>query len=224
MRRLAGLASVAMLLTIAACSSPEDRTGDAATTVPPATGSAPTTSSTRASVDAQVMAAFPDPASVATWRNVDDSVMGGVSDSSSTWSDAGGGTLVFAGRLSTERNGGFSSTVGPTDRSIGTVATGARAIQVDAIGDGRTYLLQLRAGPSGADRWIARFTPPNADAGAVTSTTIPLDAFESVGQFLRPTTPSGPLDPATISQIGVYVLDGQVGEFRLALVRVVASR
>ena len=171
-----------------------------------------------------VMVSFPDPQSVAEWRNVDDSVMGGVSASTSTWIDSGGiGMLEFTGDLSTERNGGFASTLGPVDRSLGSRASGSRALVVSAVGDGRTYLLQLRAGPSGTDRWISRFTPPvEGPEGAASSVALPLDSFESVNGFLRRIEPNAPLDPATITQIGVYLVDGQVGRFRLAISTIAA--
>ena len=143
--------------------------------------------------------------------------MGGVSASESTWLANGGtGALVFSGVLSTESNGGFASTLGPFDRGIGGRAAGTAGLRVNSVGDGRTYLLQLRAGSDDNERWIARFTPKPSGA-ANGGELIPLGAFEAVNRFLRPITPTGPLDPSTISQIGVYVLDAQVGEFRLVL-------
>ena len=214
--RLVGGVSLLCALLLGACSTSTSAPVESTRNVTPdPSGSATTTSSTAAPTAATVLASFPDAASVAGWTTVDDTVMGGVSSSSIAWSPDGGGALVFAGRLSTERNGGFSSTLGPVDRTIGGRAAGSRAIGIDATGDGRTYLLQLRAGPTGSDRWIARFTPPAV---------LPLDTFEPVGQFLRPTTPSTPLDPATITQLGIYVLDGQIGEFRLALRSIDARR
>ena len=146
--------------------------------------------------------------------------MGGVSASTSTWVDDGPGALEFSGELSTENNGGFASTLSPVDRILG-----ASAFDVHAVGDGRTYLLQLRAGPSGTDRWISRFTPPISDSvDRDAAVVLPLDSFEPVNQFLRRVDPAAPLDPATISQIGVYVLDGQTGGFRLLIEAITAVR
>lgn len=168
---------------------------------------------------ADAVVSFPDAASVETWRNVDDSVMGGVSDSTSTWIRIGTeGAMEFHGELSTENNGGFASVLSRVDRGYGIRAGGSRALGLRAFGDGRTYLLQLRAGPNGTDRWISRFTPPTAGTDVSGPTVeLPLSSFEPVNQFLRPVDPVAPLDPAEISQIGVYVLDGQVGSFRLVL-------
>ena len=133
--------------------------------------------------------------------------------------------MEFTGDLSTDNNGGFASTLSRVDRDFGMRASGSRALGVRAFGDGRTYLLQLRAGPSGADRWISRFTPPAVDSsGTAANIELPLASFEPVNQFLRPVDPIAALDPASISQIGVYVLDGQVGSFRLVLEGISAVR
>jgi hypothetical protein len=53
---------------------------------------------------------------------------------------------------------------------------------------------------------------------------VPLASFEPVNQFLRPVDPMAELDPASISQIGIYVLDGQVGSFRLIFESISALR
>ena len=134
--------------------------------------------------------------------------MGGISASTTTWEEVNGfGALLFSGRMTTEQNGGFTSALGPADSRLGALAAGANSLGIKAVGDGRTYVLQLRAGQSGQDRWIARFTPLSTLAGRSENLeSIPIDSFESVNRFLRPTPPSAPLDPATIEQIGVYLL------------------
>lgn len=196
---------------------------DSSTTVPTvtATPSAPVDPAVT-----ELVVAFPDAASVDVWRNVDDSVMGGESASTSSWVAGGGsGAMEFLGELSTDNNGGFASTLSPVDSGLGRRASGSRALGLRASGDGRTYLLQLRAGASGADRWIGRFTPPIETPGVTGQVLeLPIDSFEPVNQFLRPVRPSAALDPATITQIGVYVLDGQVGRFRLVLESISAIR
>jgi hypothetical protein len=45
-----------------------------------------------------------------------------------------------------------------------------------------------------------------------------------VNRFLRPITPNSPLDPSTIEQIGIYLIDEQVGDFRLAIEQITAIR
>ena len=224
-RSIAALAPVLVAaMLIAGCSSKTTSAADETTTTAvPATSSTTTTMNATAGTSA-VLVAFPDQAAADAWINVDDSVMGGVSASESTWTTEGGsGAMAFTGLLSTERNGGFASTFAPIDRSLGLRAAGARALAVDATGDGRTYLLQLRVGGNGNERWIARFTPAGPTSGQRVST-IAIDTFEPVSQFLRPTVADAPLDPASIFQIGIYVLDGQVGRFRLVLNTVTAIK
>ena len=173
-----------------------------------------------------VLFEFATAQSVNGWSSVDDSVMGGISASTTTWVETdGSGALLFSGRMTTEQNGGFTSTLGPSDQRLGQVATGATALGVSAIGDGRTYVMQLRAGRSGQDRWIARFTPTSTTgASNATLVSIPIDSFAPVSRFLRPITPNSPLDPSTIEQIGIYLIDEQVGNFRLAIEQITAIR
>jgi len=187
---------------------------------------APSVSTAQDAIPTDAVVWFPDASSVAAWRNVNDSVMGGVSGSSNSWVSSGGrGAIEFTGELSTENNGGFASTVSRVDAGLGVRASGARALGLRAFGDGRTYLLQLLAGPSGADRWISRFTPPADDtSGSAPNIELPLASFEPVNKFLEPVDPMAELDPAFISQIGIYVLDGQVGSFRLVVESISALR
>ncbi len=172
-----------------------------------------------------VLFEFESPQSIAGWSSVDDSVMGGISASTTTWEETdGSGALLFSGRMTTEQNGGFTSTLGPSDQRLGRVASGAAALGVSAVGDGRTYVMQLRAGQSGQDRWIARFTPPSTPGERRRLVSIPIESFAPVNRFLSPITPNSPLDPSTIEQIGIYLIDGQVGNFRLAIEQITAIR
>lgn len=230
--------ALAMLLGVVACGTDGTANGTAApgsTTVAGMTSSdastdgsadAPSVSTSPDAIPTDAVVWFPDASSVAAWRNVDDSVMGGVSASRSSWvASDGRSAMEFTGDLSTENNGGFASTLSRVDTGLGLRAAGARALGVRAFGDGRTYLLQLHAGPSGADRWISRFTPPSGDTGgAAADIELPLASFEPVNKFLQPVDPQATLDPASISQIGIYVLDGQVGSFRLIFESISALR
>jgi hypothetical protein len=228
------IVALGMLLGVVACSG-DGTAAPGSTTVAGVTSSdalndgsidAPSVSTSPDAIPTDAIVSFPDASSVAAWRNVDDSVMGGVSASRSSWvTSEGRGAMEFTGDLSTENNGGFASTLSRVDTGLGMRAAGARALGVRAYGDGRTYLLQLRAGPSGADRWISRFTPPGGDTGGSSvNVELPLASFEPVNQFLRPVDPMAALDPASISQIGIYVLDGQVGQFLLVLESISALR
>ena len=214
------LVSAVTVTLMTSCSNESTPATQPATTLEPSSTTSPITTTTT-SISEDILVSFPDQASIAPWKNIDDSVMGGVSASTSTWQD---GALVFTGLLSTANNGGFSSIFAPVDRTLGARSAGATAIGIDAVGDGRTYVLQLRIGASGDNCWISRFTPPVVGDRTLGPIVMPISSFESVDRFLRPTKASQPLDPATIVQIAVYVLDGQVGEFRLALRSISAVR
>lgn len=214
--------SLACLLLFSSCRSesrPSSQPSDSE--VAETTTLAPTTVTSPSALSTTVIVEFASPQSVSGWSSIDDSVMGGISRSTSTWTDSdGSGALLFSGRMTTEQNGGFTSTFGPVDSSLGQRAKAASALGVRAIGDGRTYVLQLRSGTSGQDRWIARFTPSVATDGTLVE--IPIGSFTPVNRFLRPTIPSTALDPSTILQIGFYLVDEQVGDFRLAVHQIAA--
>ena len=187
-----------------------------ATTVAPTTA-APTTAAptTAAPQAARALFDFGDAGSVAGWVNVDDTVMGGVSSSSSMWQ---AGQMVFTGDLSLDNNGGFTSTRSPMDAGLGTLLADASKVIVDATGDGKTYLLQLRTGDDA--QYIQRFT---TTAGAEQAYPLDLAAFEAVGRFLAPLPDAAPLDPAKVVQVVIYLLDKQDGSFRLAVRRIAAA-
>ena len=152
---------------------------------------------------------FADAASATGWATQNDTVMGGVSQSTSTWEN---GQLVFQGTLSLENNGGFTSLVSPIDNELGQRSAGASAIVIDALGDGKTYVLQLR----GADqtRFIQRFATV---AGTQQKYVLPIDKFEAVTSFLEPVANAAPIELANIRQLALYLLDKQAGDFELAV-------
>lgn len=152
-----------------------------------------------------------DPGEVAAWTTVNDPVMGGRSTSQVTF---GNGRLVFSGSVSLENNGGFASARSPQDPDIGRKAAGAKSLRVHAVGDGKTYLLKVSAE---GQRWsyIQRFA---TEAGVRRIYELPIKGFEPVGMRLDP-APEAPqtLDPSTISQVAVYILDKQQGPFEITV-------
>ena len=152
---------------------------------------------------------FADAASATGWATQNDTVMGGVSQSTSTWAN---GQLVFQGTLSLENNGGFTSLVSPIDEQLGQRAVGASAIVIDALGDGKTYVLQLRGNDE--TRFIQRFATV---AGTQQKYVLPIDKFEAVTSFLDPVANAAPIELANIRQVALYLLDKQAGEFELAV-------
>lgn len=148
---------------------------------------------------------------VATWTTVNDPVMGGLSTSRITFGDGG---LVFSGNVSLENNGGFASARSPQDSDIGRRATGAKSLRVHALGDGKTYILKV--GTAGQPwSYIQRF-PTEAAVQRIYD--LPIEGFQPVGKRLGP-APNAPqtLDPSSISQVSVYILDKQQGPFELTI-------
>lgn len=152
-----------------------------------------------------------DAREVTTWTTINDPVMGGQSSSRITFGDGG---LVFSGNISLQNNGGFASARSPQDPDIGRRATGATSLRVRALGDGKTYLLKV--GTAGQPwSYIQRF-PTEAAVQRVYD--LPIEGFQPVGTRLDP-APDAPqiLDPSSISQVSVYILDKQQGPFELTV-------
>ena len=205
------LLSTLAISLLSACAS------DAATTTSTVTATTMTATTMTATIaptttmrsTTSVLFDFSDPSSATDWFNQNDTVMGGVSDSASTWVD---GHLVFSGNLSLDNNGGFTSTFGPIDEQLPALMSGANAIVVTARGDSQTYLMQIRN--SDNTRYIQRFTTV---ADSEQSYILPIADFVSVDWRLSPIAGAAPMDIGNIVQIGFYLLDKQVGPFEIAI-------
>ncbi|MCB1260448.1 MAG: CIA30 family protein [Acidimicrobiales bacterium] len=152
-----------------------------------------------------------DPTEAGRWVTINDPVMGGLSDSNVTATADG---LTFAGSVSLDNNGGFASARREPDPVLGAAAAGASTVRVDATGDGKTYVVQLR---TAGDPWayIQRFA---TQAGVSATYDLPVEGFEPVDLFLEP-APDAPaqLDPSTVDQVTIYILDKQDGPFSITL-------
>ena len=152
---------------------------------------------------------FTKKAAVLGWSVQNDTVMGGVSESSNTWVEK---QMVFSGNLSLENNGGFVSSFGPRDEKLPSLMNGATSIRVRATGDGNTYLFQLRS-DSGTN-YIQRFTTtPEKDEFYV----LPLSDFTAVDWRLSEIPDAPALETSNIDQMGFYLVDKQAGPFRIAI-------
>ena len=152
-----------------------------------------------------------DASAIAAWTTINDPVMGGLSTSSITLGDGG---LVFSGYISLENNGGFASARSPQDPDIGLKATGAKSLRVRALGDGKTYVMKV--GAAGQPwSYIQRFS---TEAAVQRVYDLPIEGFQAVGMRLDP-APYAPqtLDPSSISQVAIYILDKQQGPFALTI-------
>ena len=143
---------------------------------------------------------------------VNDGVMGGVSSSSVTDSAEG---VVFTGSVSLDNNGGFASIragfAGVVDLS------GFSELVIDAAGDGKTYVVELRTDEGGVTYW-QRFTP-SLDMAA---SALPLDGFAPHTRFGEPMGGGPALDPSNVRSVAIYILDKQVGDFRIVISRISA--
>ena len=152
---------------------------------------------------------FTTQAVVASWSVQNDTVMGGVSESSSTWVD---NQLVFSGNLSLENNGGFVSCFGPVNEKLATVIGGATSLYLRATGDGKTYLFQLR-GNDGTN-YVQRFTSTAEEDQVYV---LPLSEFTSVDWRLTEIADAPPIETNNIYQMGLYLVDKQTGPFKIAI-------
>jgi NADH dehydrogenase [ubiquinone] 1 alpha subcomplex assembly factor 1 len=152
---------------------------------------------------------FTAQAVAANWSVQNDTVMGGVSESSRTWVDK---QMVFSGNLSLENNGGFVSCFGPFDEKLATLISGTDALYLRATGDGKTYLFQLR-GDDGTN-YIQRFT---STAKKDEMYVLPLSDFTSVDWRLTEIVDAPAIETSNIYQMGIYLVDEQTGPFRIAI-------
>lgn len=194
--------------SIVANTSPTTTEQTATITTATISSEAVTTTSSPAADEPIVLADFPDADSVAGWSIQNDTVMGGVSNSRTEWVD---GQLIFAGDLSLDNNGGFCSMRSPVSADFGALAAGATALTLTATGDDQVYLVQVR---TDRDLFVQRIT---VAGGTEDTYVLPFADFTATDFMLDAITPLEPLDPGSILQIAVYILDKQEGPFRLAI-------
>ncbi|MEN8445859.1 MAG: CIA30 family protein, partial [Cyanobacteria bacterium J06555_13] len=157
--------------------------------------------------EGRVLTNFDNDAEGDRWRSVNDTVMGGISQSRFVVTPAGTG--IFQGVTSLENNGGFSS-VRRTSEDVDFTGTDAIAIRVK--GDGRRYQLRLRTDEAtGSIAYRAEFDTPVDEWLTVR---FALVDFEPVfrGRVLEDV---GAIAPRNIQQIGFLIADKQSGEFTL---------
>jgi len=147
------------------------------------------------------------------WYVINDTVMGGVSQSSIKAHPKEG--LVFDGVLSLENNGGFTSArteMIPKDWSP------VAALQMRVVGDGRSYIATVRTA-SRALRRIYYRQSFETTAGQETTITLPLEDFDAYTFGRR--VPSAPLltqANGNIGSVGVMLADKNEGPFSLHIV------
>jgi NADH dehydrogenase [ubiquinone] 1 alpha subcomplex assembly factor 1 len=140
----------------------------------------------------------------AQWSVESDRVMGGRSSGSV---QAGGGTLTFTGEVVTE-GGGFSSVRAGRQVDL----SGYDGIELRVRGGGRTFELDVSDGTESRGREVTR-RGSFPTSGSWETVRVPFDALEESAHG-EPVS-AGPLDLSAVKSIGIYIIDGKDGPFRL---------
>lgn len=138
------------------------------------------------------------------WTVMNDGVMGGRSQGAVEIAD---GVLVFTGSVVT-RGGGFTSISAPTDADL----SAFDGLELRVRGGGRTFEVEVDAGTTVRGRPVSRRAPFETTA-AWQTVRVPFAAL-SASVFGEPVR-VGPLDASAVEAIGLYIVDGQDGPFRL---------
>jgi NADH dehydrogenase [ubiquinone] 1 alpha subcomplex assembly factor 1 len=145
----------------------------------------------------------------ALWVRVNDGVMGGLSQSNLTLTQEG--TVVFAGTLSLENNGGFASVrTYPYDFGLDEY----KGLAFRVRGDGRGYKLRLR----GDDRLDGPAYEAEFETVADTWVTVQIPFADLRPTFRGRRLRNRPaLKGAAVRQIGFMIADKQEGPFQLEI-------
>jgi monofunctional biosynthetic peptidoglycan transglycosylase len=159
-------------------------------------------------VSAQWKVDFSSVEELSYWYRVNDSVMGGLSQSNLRVVD---NIAYFEGELSLKNNGGFASVrrVGPV-----TLKSGVTPILIEISGDGRSYQLRLRTN-KGFDgvAYVATFSS-SSDKWQ----TLAFNEKDFVAQFRGQIVSRAPaLSFSDVRQIGFMLADKQPGSFQIAI-------
>ena len=146
---------------------------------------------------------------VSQWVKVNDSVMGGISQSEIRFTAEN--TALFEGTVSLENYGGFASVrTHPRPHQLG----GYDGLTLRVRGDGKRYKLRLRTIASFDG--IAYQSDFDTQPGVWITLQVPFAAFVPVYRG-RTLADVPALNPAEIQQIGFLIADKQQGLFRLEI-------
>ena len=142
------------------------------------------------------------------WYVQNDNVMGGRSEGGF---EQGEGELIFAGSTNTN-GGGFSSI---RTRPFELDLSNYDGIQLHVKGDGRRYTWQLQTNALWRGRRISYWADFDTTKGEWSKVDIPFSDF--FPQFRGYKLDGPELDPAQITEYGVYIYDKKDGPFELHL-------
>ena len=159
---------------------------------------------------------FTDTNAAKEWQNVNDGVMGGVSEGKFRVTDKK--TLEFFGTLSLANNGGFAS-VRTKGKMLGLKKGDTLVAKVR--GDGREYSLNLYLNkPQIAFSYRATV---QTSKGEWTEVKIPLDKFEATS-FGRVVKDAGPVKPDDVNAVGFMLSDQRAGPFKMEVESIKVDR
>lgn len=140
----------------------------------------------------------------APWRVENDGVMGGRSQG---FVEVADGALVFTGEVVTE-GGGFTSVHAASQADL----SGYDGIELRVRGGGRTFALNVDDGTRSRGREVTRRGPvPTSDSWETVR--VPFASLEESAHG-EPVS-ADPLDRSAVQSIGIYIIDGNDGPFRL---------
>jgi NADH dehydrogenase [ubiquinone] 1 alpha subcomplex assembly factor 1 len=150
-----------------------------------------------------------------SWYVVNDSVMGGMSESEVVDLDAG--EVLFRGQLSLENNGGFAST-----RTAGLPEDwrGNSGLMMQVVGDGRTYIATIRTRYRHLRNVYYRQSFDTV-AGEPITVNLPFSQFEAYAYGTR--IPQAPPLTSLLDRLdstGVMLADKNAGPFELRIAEV----
>lgn len=154
-----------------------------------------------------------DSADEAEWQVVNDGVMGGKSRGYVVVEE---GTLRFTGTLVTQ-GGGFTSV--RAARSVD--LEGYDGLELRVRGGGRTFEVEVDDGTRSSGRNVSRRAPFETDA-EWRWVRVPFSSLRTT-VFGRPVS-APDIDLSTIRRVGLYILDGIDGSFRLEVDAINAYR
>lgn len=147
---------------------------------------------------------FSRPSVVREFRVVNDSVMGGVSSSRLSQTNAG---ARFEGDVSLENNGGFASFRGPIQ-----FPAESAALLLTVRGDGQRYKLTLKVDDSpGTAQYQAAFVAPREWQ------TLRFEPADFVASFRGRAVAAPRLRLVDVQYVGLLISDKQSGAFRIEL-------
>lgn len=159
---------------------------------------------------------FTDANAAKEWQNVNDGVMGGVSEGKFKISEKK--TLEFFGTLSLANNGGFAS-VRTKGKMLGLKKGDILVAKVR--GDGREYSLNLYLNkPQIAFSYRATV---QTSIDEWTEVKIPLDKFEATS-FGRVVKDAGPVKPDDVNALGFMLSDQRAGPFKMEIESIKVNR